>query len=40
VIARVFGAEVAERIAIGTEYTWHRDANVDPFVVHLNQMMQ
>jgi putative intracellular protease/amidase len=40
VIARVFGADVAERIAVGTEYTWHRDADVDPFVEHLNQMMQ
>jgi putative intracellular protease/amidase len=40
VIARVFGADVAERIAVGTEYTWHRDADVDPFVAHLNQMMQ
>ena len=40
VIARLFGADAAEQVAIGTEYTWHRDADVDPFVVHLNQMMQ
>ena len=38
IIARLFGNEVAERIAIGTEYTWHRNADVDPFVAQLNQM--
>ncbi len=38
IIARLFGEDVAERIAIGAEYTWHRDADVDPFVAHLNQM--
>ncbi len=38
IIARLFGIETAEAIAVGTEYTWHRDANVDPFVAHLNQM--
>ena len=31
VIARLYGAEAAQRIADGTEYQWHRDANVDPF---------
>lgn len=40
VIARLFGADTAERIAIGTEYTWHRDADIDPFVAHLNQLVQ
>lgn len=38
VIARLFGADTADAIAVGTEYTWHRDADVDPFVEHLNQM--
>jgi putative intracellular protease/amidase len=38
VIARLFGNEAAEAIAVGTEYTWHRDANVDPFVVHLDAL--
>jgi transcriptional regulator GlxA family with amidase domain len=38
VIARLFGLDVAERIAVGTEYTWHRDAGVDPFVAYLNQL--
>jgi len=38
IIARLFGDEAAEAIAIGTEYTWHRDATVDPFVAYLNQM--
>ena len=31
IIERLFGTETAEAIAIGTEYTWHRDADVDPF---------
>jgi len=38
VIARLFGEDIAEQIAVGTEYTWHRDADVDPFVTHLNQL--
>jgi putative intracellular protease/amidase len=38
IIARLFGNEAAEAIAVGTEYTWHRDANVDPFVEHLNKL--
>jgi len=37
VIARLWGEERAEQIAIGTEYEWHRDADVDPFVKYLNQ---
>jgi transcriptional regulator GlxA family with amidase domain len=31
VVARLFGTEVAEKVAEGTEYQWHRDANHDPF---------
>ena len=38
IIARLFGDEAAETIAIGTEYTWHRNADVDPFITHLNKM--
>jgi putative intracellular protease/amidase len=38
VIARLFGAPAADAVAVGTEYTWHRDADVDPFVEHLNKM--
>ena len=37
VIARLFGQEAAERIAIGAEYTWHRDADTDPFSRYLNE---
>lgn len=36
VIARLDGPEVAELVAVGTEYQWHRDADVDPFVAHLD----
>ncbi len=36
IIARLFGNEVAENIAIGAEYTWHRDADTDPFTQYLN----
>lgn len=31
VIARLYGEETAQRIADGTEYQWHRDADSDPF---------
>ena len=40
VIERVFGADVAERIRVGTEYTWHREADVDPFARYLNDAMR
>lgn len=36
VIARLYGAERAEQIAIFTEYQWHRDADHDPFVQYLD----
>jgi hypothetical protein len=28
---------VAEEVAIQTEYSWHRDANVDPFAQYLDR---
>jgi len=31
VMARLYGAETAEQIAIAMEYEWHRDAGWDPF---------
>lgn len=31
VIERLYGKEIAERLADGTEYQWHRDADRDPF---------
>jgi transcriptional regulator GlxA family with amidase domain len=37
-IERLLGAEAAEQVAIGTEYTRHRDADRDPFVQHLNSL--
>ena len=37
VIARLYGRERAEQIAIQTEYTWHRDADSDPFAQYLDQ---
>jgi len=37
VIARLFGRERAEEVARFTEYTWHTDADRDPFVAYLNQ---
>ena len=37
VIARLFGVEQAERVAAFTEYQWHREADVDPFVELLNR---
>ncbi len=31
VMSKMFGAEAAEFIAVGTEYDWHKDPNWDPF---------
>ena len=31
VMAKLFGQEAAEAIAVGTEYDWHKDPNWDPF---------
>ena len=31
VIARLYGREAAEALAIGTEYEWHSDPSWDPF---------
>ncbi len=31
VMAKLFGQEAAEFIAVGTEYDWHKDPNWDPF---------
>jgi transcriptional regulator GlxA family with amidase domain len=31
VVARLFGDTIAENLANGTEYQWHRDPNQDPF---------
>ena len=36
-IAKVWGQEAAEDAAAGAEYTWHRDADNDPFIDHLNE---
>jgi transcriptional regulator GlxA family with amidase domain len=36
IIARLFGSEMAETIARGAEYTWHRESDVDPFAQYLN----
>ena len=35
-IETLFGSAASEAVATGAEYTWHRDADVDPFVRHLN----
>ncbi len=34
VIARLYGDELAEKIATATEYQWHRDAASDPFAAN------
>jgi transcriptional regulator GlxA family with amidase domain len=31
VVARLYGEQVAQKLADGTEYQWHRDPNQDPF---------
>ena len=30
-ISKILGEQIAERVADGTEYDWHRDAAWDPF---------
>ena len=36
IIERLYGSEAADSAAAGAEYTWHRDAETDPFIEHLN----
>ena len=38
-IGQIFGEEAAATVASGTEYTWHKDRDEDPFAEHLNQGM-
>jgi putative intracellular protease/amidase len=38
IIARLFGQEMADGIANGAEYTWHRNADEDPFADQLNSL--
>ena len=38
VIAQLVGKEAADQTAIAAEYSWHRDADSDPFVAHLNAL--
>jgi transcriptional regulator GlxA family with amidase domain len=38
-IAKLYGSEMAEAIANGTEYEWHRDPTEDPFTQYLDQGM-
>ena len=37
VIARLYGKEIAQRIADWAEYEWQQDATRDPFVRFLNE---
>jgi len=39
IIQRLFGEEVALTVASFAEYTWHRDADSDPFHAELNKAM-
>lgn len=36
-IAKRFGDAAAESVAMNAEYTWHRDADSDPFAQYLNE---
>ncbi len=38
VIERLFGSEAAETVMKAAEYTWHRDADDDPFAAELNSL--
>jgi transcriptional regulator GlxA family with amidase domain len=37
VIARLYGRDVADQVAAGTEYEWQTDSTTDPFHRYLNQ---
>jgi putative intracellular protease/amidase len=37
VIARLYGRERADQVAILTEYSWHTDADQDPFAAYLDR---
>lgn len=39
-IARLLGQQAAEQVADAAEYTWHRDADSDPFADQLNRLAQ
>ncbi len=38
IIERLYGEQAAVTIAEGAEYTWHRDADEDPFADQLNRL--
>ena len=38
IIARLFGQQAADDIADGAEYSWHRDADEDPFADQLSRL--
>ena len=38
-ISRLLGSESAEAIAAAAEYSWHRDADSDPFITYLDEGM-
>ncbi len=38
-IERLFGGPVAEQVCAAAEYTWHADADDDPFLAELNKGM-
>ena len=38
IITNLFGAEVAETVVKGTEYSWHKDPHNDPFASELNTL--
>ena len=38
IMAKLFGAEAAEMASKAAEYTWHREADSDPFAAELNSL--
>jgi transcriptional regulator GlxA family with amidase domain len=38
IVARLFDEATAEQAAVAAEYSWHRDADTDPFAAHLNEL--
>jgi len=38
IVAKLAGEDTAETVSKGTEYSWHRDADTDPFASELNKL--
>ena len=40
IIKNLLGEDAAQSVINAAEYTWHEDADSDPFVAHLNELAE